>query len=134
MDMNNAISALAALAQEARLSIFRLLVRAGPDGLAAGEIGRALSIRHNTLSTHLATLARSGLVSARRDGRSIIYRIDLDGTRALFAWLLEDCCQGTPEACAPAIESLLGAFCEPSIDCCADSAPSPARQSAPTES
>lgn len=111
MDMNAAIKALGALAQESRLAAFRLLVRAGDEGLPAGEIARALGIPHNTLSTHLATLAHGGLVSSRREGRSVIYSVDFDGTRSLLAFLLEDCCRGAPEVCNPALDSVLTACC-----------------------
>ena len=112
MELTKTIKALGALAQESRLQAFRLLVRSGPDGLAAGEIARALSVPHNTLSSHLAILVNSGLVDSQRQGRSIIYRIDFDGTRELLSFLMEDCCQGRPELCAPVLDSML-------TDCCA---------------
>ena len=111
MDIILAVQSLSALAQESRLAAFRLLVRAGDGGLPAGEIARTLDIPHNTLSTHLSILSKGGLVSSRREGRSIIYRVDFDGTRTLLAFLLEDCCQGTPELCSPAIDSVLAACC-----------------------
>lgn len=111
MEINTAVRSLAALAQESRLAAFRLLVQAGEPGLPAGEIARALGIPHNTLSTHLATLAQGGLVSSRREGRSIIYRVDFEGTRALLAFLLEDCCRGAPELCSPAVDSVLAECC-----------------------
>lgn len=107
MDNNSAVQAFGALAQESRLAAFRLLVQAGESGLPAGEIARALGIPHNTLSTHLAVLTRAGIVRSRREGRSVIYRVDFDGTRALLAFLLEDCCRGQPELCAPAVDSVL---------------------------
>jgi DNA-binding transcriptional ArsR family regulator len=112
MDINITVRALAALAQDSRLKTFRLLVQSGPEGLAAGEIARHLEIPHNTLSSHLAILVNAGLVDSRRAGRSIIYSIDFAGTRDLLAFLMEDCCQGQPELCAPVIDSLLS-------DCCA---------------
>lgn len=111
MNTETAVRSLAALAQERRLSAFRLLVRAGGDGMPAGDIARDLGIPHNTLSTHLSTLVNAGLLSSRREGRSIIYRADFGGTRALLAFLLEDCCQGAPEVCSPALETVLA-------DCC----------------
>jgi ArsR family transcriptional regulator len=111
MDTTTAVRALGALAQESRLAAFRLLVRAGDRGLPAGEIARALAIPHNTLSTHLAALAQGGLVRSRRDGRSIIYSVDFAGTRALLAFLLEDCCRGAPEICSPALDSVLAVRC-----------------------
>ena len=113
MDISTAIPALAALAQEHRLAAFRLLVRAGTDGLPAGAIARQLAVPHNSLSTHLSTLQGAGLLSSRREGRSIIYRVDFDGTRALLAFLLEDCCLGAPDACEPVLDSVLAACCQP---------------------
>lgn len=111
MDIKAAVQALTALAQESRLAAFQLLVRAGEQGLPAGDIARALGVPHNTLSTHLSTLTHSGLVRSRRESRSIIYSVDFHGTRALLAFLLEECCQGAPEVCSPAIDSVLA-------DCC----------------
>lgn len=105
MDINTTVKALAALAQESRLKAFRLLVQSGPEGLAAGDIARRLAVPHNTLSSHLAILVNAGLIDSRRDGRSIIYRIDFTGTRALLTFLMEDCCRGQPELCA--VDSLL---------------------------
>ncbi len=107
MDMNSAVKAFGALSQETRLKVFRLLVRRGAEGVAAGEIARLLDIPHNTLSTHLAVLTAAGMVSSRRIGRSIIYSIDLTGIRGLLAFLMEDCCQGRPELCAPVLDRLL---------------------------
>jgi DNA-binding transcriptional ArsR family regulator len=102
MKSKNAIDALAALAQETRLAIFRLLVRQGPDGLPAGAIGERLEIPAPTLSFHLAQLNRAGLVASRRAGRSILYAADYRGMNALLTYLTEDCCQGRPElASAP---------------------------------
>ena len=113
MDESNAIAALGALAQDSRLAAFRLLVRAEPEGLPAGDVARALGVPHNTLSSHLATLSHAGLVTARREGRSVIYRAELARARELLAFLLQDCCGGVPELCAPALESLAGC-CPPS--------------------
>jgi len=113
MDMLEAIKAFGALSQESRLGAFRLLVRNGADGVAAGSIARELGIPHNTMSSHLAILANAGLVSARREGRSIIYSIDFKGTRALLSFLMEDCCQGRPEVCSPVLDSVLAACCIP---------------------
>jgi len=101
------MKAFGALSQESRLDAFRLLVRSGTDGIAAGSIARELGIPHNTMSSHLATLVNAGLVSARREGRSIIYSIDFEGTRALLSYLMEDCCQGQAEVCAPVLDSVL---------------------------
>lgn len=101
MEKDNAIAGLAALAHESRLDIFRLLVRAGPEGMAAGDIARGLGLLQNTLSTQLGILSRVGLVQWRRDGRSIIYTAGYDQMRGLLAFLMEDCCAGKPEICAP---------------------------------
>ena len=111
MDILDATRALGALSQESRLKAFRLLVRSGADGIAAGKIAEALDIPHNTMSTHLATLVHAGLVNSRRASRSIIYRIDFDGTRELLSFLVEDCCQGQPEVCLPVLESVLPGGC-----------------------
>lgn len=113
MDINSAIKAFGALSQETRLAAFRLLVRSGSDGMAAGDIARALDIPHNTMSSHLATLVNAGLVTSQREGRSIIYSIEFGGTRALLAFLMEDCCQGRPEVCAPVLDSVLPGCCIP---------------------
>lgn len=106
MESNHAVDALSALAQTTRLAAFRLLVRHEPDGLPAGDIAEALETPPNTMSAHLAILARAGLVSSERRGRSIIYRADLDGFRALSLFLLKDCCAGSPDVCAPLIAEL----------------------------
>jgi DNA-binding transcriptional ArsR family regulator len=79
--------------------IFRLLMRKEPDGLPAGTIADAIGCPHNTLSSHLSILARSGLVRGTRDGRSIVYRADVEGMRALIAFMVTDCCEGHPELC-----------------------------------
>jgi ArsR family transcriptional regulator, arsenate/arsenite/antimonite-responsive transcriptional repressor len=95
----HALAALAALGQPTRLDIFRLLIRREPDGLAAGAIAEAVGCAQNTLSNHLGILARSGLIRGIRDGRSIVYRADVEGMRALIAFLITDCCDGHPEIC-----------------------------------
>ncbi|MDP9588802.1 UNVERIFIED_ORG: DNA-binding transcriptional ArsR family regulator [Shinella zoogloeoides] len=106
MDKNTAIAALAALAQTTRLETFRSLVRHEPDGVPAGELARLLDVPQNTMSAHLATLARAGLVTSERQSRSIIYRADLQGLRDLTLFLLKDCCGGSIELCAPLIAEL----------------------------
>ena len=111
MDVNRATKVLGALSQETRLETFRLLIRAGIEGMAAGEIARTLDIPHNTMSSHLSILVNAGLVGSRRDGRSIIYSVNFDGTRELLAFLMEDCCQGRPEVCAPVLDSVLPGCC-----------------------
>jgi DNA-binding transcriptional ArsR family regulator len=96
-----AVNGLSALAHPGRLEVFRLLVRAGPEGMAAGEIARATGSLANTLSTNLNVLASAGLVTSRREGRSIIYAAGYDRMRDLLAFLMEDCCGGNSEICAP---------------------------------
>jgi DNA-binding transcriptional ArsR family regulator len=102
-----AIGALAALAQETRLAIFRLLVREGPAGLSAGAIADRLDVPAPTLSFHLTQLSRAGLLTSRRAGRSILYGFDPRGMNALLTYLTEDCCRGRPELC-------IGIACGPS--------------------
>ena len=118
MEITSAVEALGALAQESRLKVFRLLVRQGPVGMAAGDIARALSVPNNTMSAHLATLSRAGLISSRKASRSVIYAVDLIGTRALLSYLLEDCCRGKPELCAPLIEATLASCYPARKECC----------------
>jgi DNA-binding transcriptional ArsR family regulator len=97
--MNQAVQALGALAQSTRLSIFRLLVQAGPEGMAAGSIGAQLGLPPATLSFHLAGLTRAGLAQSRQEGRFVIYSADFEGMGRLLAFLTEDCCSG--KACVP---------------------------------
>jgi ArsR family transcriptional regulator, arsenate/arsenite/antimonite-responsive transcriptional repressor len=106
MKTEPAILALAALAQSTRLDVFRLLIKHEPEGLAAGEIAKKLAVPQNTMSAHLAVLSRAGLVTARRISRSIVYRADLARFQAVMLFMLNDCCDGRPEICAPLIESL----------------------------
>lgn len=96
-----AVAAMSALAHEGRLEVFRLLVRAGPEGMAAGDIARATGTLPNTLSTNLNILSGAALVASRREGRSIIYTAAYDRMRDLLAFLMEDCCAGRAEICAP---------------------------------
>jgi DNA-binding transcriptional ArsR family regulator len=106
MDDNKAISSFSALAQETRLAAFRLLVRHEPDGLPAGEVARLLNVPHNTMSAHLAVLARAHLVISQRRSRSIIYRANLEHIQETVRFLVRDCCGGRPEVCQPLLESL----------------------------
>ncbi|EYR83813.1 helix-turn-helix transcriptional regulator [Shinella sp. DD12] len=106
MDNITAIAALGALAQTTRLETFRLLVRHEPNGIPAGELARLIDVPQNTMSAHLATLSRAGLVTSERQSRSIIYRADLNGLRELTLFLLKDCCGGSTELCAPLIAEL----------------------------
>jgi DNA-binding transcriptional ArsR family regulator len=112
MEMNDALRRLSALSQQSRLEVFRLLVKAGKQGLAAGEIARRLETAPNTLSAQLLILSNAGLVSARRDGRSIIYCADFDAMGDLLLYLTEDCCGGKPEICAP-LARTVNACCPP---------------------
>jgi DNA-binding transcriptional ArsR family regulator len=91
--------AFAALANELRLSVFRLLVRAAPDGLPAGQIADRLDVPASTLSTHLAQLERAGLLKSWREQQRILYAVDTEGTRNLVGFLIDDCCGGQPELC-----------------------------------
>lgn len=111
MEMNDAVNALSALAHAGRLAVFRELVTAGPQGLAAGEVSRRLGIAPNTLSAGFTILAHAGLVTSRRDGRSIIYAAAFGQMAGLLGFLMEDCCQGRPEVCAPVSEIAGRAAC-----------------------
>lgn len=101
MELKTATSNLSALAHEGRLAAFRLLVQAGSDGLAAGEIAKRLDILPNTLSASLNVLSHAGLIGSRREGRSVIYTANYDTMRELLTFLMEDCCAGSPQICAP---------------------------------
>lgn len=107
------IKRLSALAHDKRLAIFRRLVRKGPDGMAAGDLARALGIPNNTLSANLLILSNAGLIGARREGRSIIYSVKFDAMRDLLVFLTQDCCEGHPEVCAPLGAALAKNCCEP---------------------
>jgi ArsR family transcriptional regulator, arsenate/arsenite/antimonite-responsive transcriptional repressor len=113
MKKSTAIGALGALAQETRLDIFRLLVRNGPEGLPAGEIGSRLGQPSPTLSFHLNQLKFAGLVSSRRESRSIIYTANFKMMTNLLGYLTENCCGGRPELCAPAVISNCELECAP---------------------
>ncbi len=109
-----AVRRLAALAQSNRLEVFRLLVKAGPDGIPAGEISRTLSIAPNTLSAQLSLLSAAGLVKNRREGRSLIYSVEFESMADLLVYLMEDCCQGNQAVCAPILAAASqGDCCEP---------------------
>ena len=101
MESEQAILALAALAQTTRLSVFRLLVKHEPEGLAAGDIAKAIAVPQNTMSAHLAILARAGLVISERKSRSIIYRANLPAFQDLTSFMVEDCCGRRADLCAP---------------------------------
>ena len=106
MDKKLSLAALAALGQETRLDIFRLLVRAGAQGVPAGEIASRLGAVQNTTSAHLKILHHAGLVRTEREGRIVRYLADMSGFRDLLAYLMEDCCRGSPQMCRPVIDAV----------------------------
>jgi ArsR family transcriptional regulator len=106
MEVEETVLALAALAQPTRLEAFRTLVRHEPEGLAAGELARALDVPQNTLSAHLSILSRARLVTSERHSRSIVYRASLAEFQKVALFLLQDCCDGRPEICEPLIGCL----------------------------
>jgi DNA-binding transcriptional ArsR family regulator len=116
MDENQTIAALSALAQPTRLQTFRLLVEREPEGVAAGELARLVGVPQNTMSTHLSIMANAGLLTGERQSRSIIYRADLERFREAMLYLLQDCCGGNTNLCAPLIADL--------TPCCPPKAPS----------
>ena len=103
MKNSDAVTALAALAQDNRLDVFRLLVQAGPEGMPAGKIAEELDLAPNTLTFHFDRLRSAGLVTVRREGRSMIYAAQFDVMNTLLGFLTENCCQGAAEKCAPAV-------------------------------
>ena len=111
MDEKSTLNALAALGQETRLDVFRLLVRAGPPGVPAGEIATRLDTVQNTMSAHLKVLVHAGLIRPERDGRIVRYVADMTGFRDLLAYLMEDCCNGAPELCRPVIDAVTCKCC-----------------------
>src|SRR6266508_2873419 len=114
MEIKTAVMALAALAQETRLAVFRLLIEAGPEGLPAGRIGEVLEVPGATLSFHLKELARAGLVSSRQEKQFIYYAVDFERMAELMSFLTQNCCQGMPQACLTVVETALGRCCPPS--------------------
>ena len=116
MNDKQALDAFSALSQETRLRIVRLLVKAGPDGMAAGAIGEAMDgASSSRMSFHLSHLEHAGLVQSRREGRSIIYSASYTALSGLIQFLMRDCCQGHPEVCNPAVAALT-CICEPAMD------------------
>ena len=103
MKSPDAVAALAALAQDNRLDVFRLLVQAGPEGMPAGKVADALDLAPNTLTFHFDRLRSAGLVTVRREGRSMIYAAQFEAMNGLLGFLTENCCQGAAEKCAPAV-------------------------------
>ena len=113
MEIKTAVLALGALAQETRLTIFRLLVEAGPEGLAAGRIGETLKVPGATLSFHLKELARTGLVSSKQEKQFIYYAVDFERMADLMTYLTQNCCQGMPKECLAVVETELSRCCSP---------------------
>jgi ArsR family transcriptional regulator, arsenate/arsenite/antimonite-responsive transcriptional repressor len=114
MEIKSAVVALAALAQETRLSVFRLLVEAGPEGMAAGDIGQRLAVPPATLSFHLKELNHAGLATSRQQGRFVYYAVNFENMTALMTFLTQNCCKGMPDECLTVIETALGRCCGPS--------------------
>ena len=113
MEIKTAVSTLAALAQETRLTIYRLLVEAGRDGESVGRIGETLKVPGATLSFHLKELARAGLVITRQERQFIYYSVDFERMAELMAFLTQNCCQGMPQKCLTVVETALGSCCAP---------------------
>jgi ArsR family transcriptional regulator, arsenate/arsenite/antimonite-responsive transcriptional repressor len=111
MEMHPAVTALGALAQETRLSIYRLLVEAGPEGMSVGRIGEALEVPGATLSFHLKELDRAGLVSSRQERQFIYYAVDFERMAELMTFLTQNCCRGMPQKCLTVVETALGRCC-----------------------
>jgi len=111
MEIKTAVTALAALAQETRLSIYRLLVEAGPQGIAAGRISETLKVPGATLSFHLKELSRASLASARQEKQFIYYAVDFERMAELMTFLTQNCCQGMPQECLTVVETALGRCC-----------------------
>ena len=114
MEMKEAVTALAALAQETRLSVFRLLVQAGPEGMSVGSIGEKLGVAPATLSFHLKELSHSGLVTSRQESRFIYYMTDFAQMAALMTFLTRNCCKAMPQECLTGMETALEGCCVPS--------------------
>src|ERR671915_1612345 len=115
MEIKAAVTALAALAQETRLSIYRLLIEAGPEGVSAGRIAETLEVPGATLSFHLKELARAGLVSSRQEKQFIYYAADFGRMAELMTFLTENCCKRMPQACLTVVETALGSCCSPKL-------------------
>ena len=115
METKTAVAALAALAQETRLSIFRLLIQAGPEGTPAGALGEALDVPPATMSFHLKELVHAGMASSRQQGRFIYYSADFEQMATLMTFLTQNCCQGMPQECLSVMETALGSCCAPQV-------------------
>ncbi|MHA7900490.1 MAG: ArsR/SmtB family transcription factor [Henriciella sp.] len=111
MEIKNATARLMSIAHDGRLSAFRMIVKAEPEGLSAGDLAQRLSVQPNTLSAQLNILCASGLVTRKRKGRSIIYKADLAALNELVLYLIEDCCEGRDEVCAPILNAIQSVRC-----------------------
>ena len=111
MDERQALAAFAALGQEHRLRVVRALVTAGPNGLAAGVLAETVNVAGNNLSFHLKELSHAGLITSRREGKSVVYSAAYAGLSDLIAFLMRDCCQGRPEVCDAALAALSACAC-----------------------
>jgi len=107
MDITNALNAMTALSQKTRLEAYRLLVKTGKQGMAAGEIAQKLGVVQNTMSAHLATLKQAGLIHSERQSRVIRYFADYQQMRGLLGFLMEDCCGGRPQLCDPLLDEIM---------------------------
>jgi ArsR family transcriptional regulator len=116
MEIRTAVTALGALAQETRLSIYRLLVEAGPEGMPAGRIGETLGVPGATLSFHLKELDRAGLVSSRQERQFIYYAVDFERMAELMTFLTQNCCRGMPKECLTVVETALGSCCPAKVE------------------
>lgn len=113
METQEAVTALGALAQETRLSIFRLLIAVGPEGIPAGQLAEKLDVAAATLSFHLKELSHSRLVTSRQEGRFIYYMANFEAMAALMSFLTQNCCKGMPEECLTVVETALSRCCSP---------------------
>ena len=113
MQLDQAVTALASLAQGTRLQVFRLLVQAGPEGLSVGTIAETLEVAPATLSFHLKELSHSGLVTSRQQGRFIFYSADFERMAALMSFLTQNCCKGMPDECLSVVQTALSRCCGP---------------------
>lgn len=114
-DQDNYVALFAALSHDLRLAVFRLLMSAGPSGLPAGDVAKALDVPPSTLSSHLAQMSQAGLLRSTRRRQQILYAVDVEGTRRLITYLTEDCCGGRPEICGygtAALQTRASATCK----------------------
>ncbi|MEP3115229.1 metalloregulator ArsR/SmtB family transcription factor [Nisaea sp.] len=116
MNEHDAISALGALAQESRLQVYRRLMKAGPEGISAGDLAEQVGVSRSSLSFHVAQLERAGLVQARRQHRNIFYSVEIDAMRQLLAFLTQNCCNGNPDICGDLADTAAMRRIDPEYD------------------